>query len=54
LTELKFIGRCDTGKIFEQDVEIVNSDGQKLQIRRIVVELAACRTTPPNHATITT
>jgi hypothetical protein len=39
LTELKFIGRCDTGKVFEQDVEIVNSDGQKLQIRRIVVEL---------------
>jgi hypothetical protein len=39
LTELKFIGRCDTGKVFEQNVEIINSDGQKLQIRRIVVEL---------------
>jgi hypothetical protein len=39
LTELRFIGKSDTGKVFEQDIEIVNSDGQKLQIRRIVVEL---------------
>lgn len=39
LTELRFIGICDTGKVFEQDIEIVNYDGQKLQIRRIVVEL---------------
>ena len=39
LNKLEFIGTSDTGKVFEQDITIVNTDKQELQIRRIVVEL---------------
>lgn len=39
LTGLKFVGNSATGKVFEQDVEIIAPTGETLQIRRVVVTL---------------
>jgi len=39
LTELEFVGNSETGKVFEQAVEITAPTGETLQIRRVVVTL---------------
>jgi len=39
LTELKFIGKSATGRVFEQAVEITGPQGETLQLRRVVVKL---------------
>jgi hypothetical protein len=39
LTELKFVEKSPTGKVFEQDVEITAPTGETLRIRRVVVIL---------------
>jgi hypothetical protein len=39
LTELEFVGNSETGKVFEQAVEITAPTGETLQIRRVVVIL---------------
>ena len=39
LTELEFAGNSETGKVFEQAVEITAPTGETLQIRRVVVIL---------------
>lgn len=39
LNSLKFSEKSATGDVFEQEVEITGSDDEKLQIRRVVVEL---------------
>jgi len=39
LTQLKFIGKSETGDVFEQRVEITAPKGGTLQVRRVVVEL---------------
>lgn len=36
---LKFIGKCDTGRVFEQWITIDNGDGKSVTIRRIVIKL---------------
>src|ERR1700731_4484078 len=32
-------GRCDTGKLYEQMVELSGADGQRLRVRRITLKL---------------
>jgi len=39
LTQLKFIGKSETGDVFEQRVEITAPNGKTLPLRRVVVEL---------------
>lgn len=39
LTPLKFVGKSETGDVFEQRVEITAPKGRTLQVRRIIVEL---------------
>jgi IS4 transposase len=39
LTSLKFVGKSETGDVFEQRVEITAPTGETLQVRRVVVEL---------------
>jgi hypothetical protein len=39
LTSLQFIGKSETGDVFEQRVEITAPTGETLQVRRVVVEL---------------
>ena len=39
MNSLKFSEKSATGDVFEQEVEITGSDDEKLQIRRVVVEL---------------
>ena len=39
LSELQFCGRSETGAVSEQWVELTSSTGEKIRIRRIVVEL---------------
>jgi len=39
LSELEFVGNSETGKVFEQAVEITAPTGETLQIRRVVVTL---------------
>ena len=39
LTPLEFMGKSETGDVFEQRVEITAPKGRTLQVRRIVVEL---------------
>jgi len=39
LTKLKFVGKSETGDVFEQRVEITAPTGETLQVRRVVVEL---------------
>jgi hypothetical protein len=35
----KFVGNCDTGRVFEQWIEIDNGNGQNIRVRRIVIKL---------------
>jgi IS4 transposase len=39
LTPLKFVGKSETGDVFEQWVRIIAPTGEKFQVRRVVVEL---------------
>lgn len=39
LTPLKFVGKSETGEVFEQWVRIIAPTGEKFQVRRVVVEL---------------
>ena len=38
-SELQYRGRTETGRVYEQQVEICNEDGQTLKLRRIVIRL---------------
>jgi hypothetical protein len=38
-SELCYMGRAPTGRVYEQQVEIGNEDGQTLKLRRIVIRL---------------
>ena len=39
LSELKCFGGTETGTVYEQKVRLVSQEGEKLDIRRIVVKL---------------
>jgi IS4 transposase len=39
LTPLKFVGKSETGDVFEQWVRIIAPTGEKFKVRRVVVEL---------------
>src|SRR4051794_24569142 len=38
-SQLRDMGRTETGAVFEQEVEITDEDGQRLRLRRIVIRL---------------
>jgi IS4 transposase len=38
-SELQYVGRTETGRVYEQKVQISNEDGQTLKLRRIVIRL---------------
>jgi IS4 transposase len=37
--ELRYVGRVETGEVFEQNVEVTAEDGTVLRLRRIVIQL---------------
>src|SRR5215468_9780275 len=37
--ELRYAGRTDTGRVYEQEVQITNEEGQTLKLRRVVIRL---------------
>jgi IS4 transposase len=39
LGELRYVGRVETGTVYEQEVEIVNAEGKSLRLRRIFIRL---------------
>jgi IS4 transposase len=39
ISELCYAGRTDTGRVYEQQVQITNEDGETLKLRRIVIRL---------------
>jgi IS4 transposase len=39
MSELRYAGRTDTGRVYEQEVQITNEDGETLKLRRIVIRL---------------
>jgi hypothetical protein len=39
LSELRCVGRVETGMVYEQEVEIVNDEGKSLRLRRIFIRL---------------
>jgi len=39
LGELRYAGRTDTGRVYEQQVEVSDESGQALKLRRIVIRL---------------
>ncbi len=45
LSELEEVGKNETGRLLEQRVQITDTDGKSIQIRRIVIRLA----TPTRH-----
>ena len=45
LSELEEVGKNETGRLFEQRVQITDTDGKSIQIRRVVIRLA----TPTRH-----
>ena len=36
---LRYVGRVETGSVYEQQVEITDEEGQRLQLRRVVIRL---------------
>jgi IS4 transposase len=38
-SELRYAGRTDTGRVYEQEVQITNEEGQTLKLRRVVIRL---------------
>jgi len=39
LSELRYIGRVETGEVYEQDVQITSEDGEVLKLRRLLLQL---------------
>jgi hypothetical protein len=39
VTELRYMGRTDTGRVYEQEVEITDEGGETLRLRRLVIRL---------------
>lgn len=39
ITLQKFVGSCETGKVYEQSVSIINEHGKKIVLRRVIVKL---------------
>jgi hypothetical protein len=39
ITELRYMGRTDTGRVYEQEVEITDEGGETLRLRRLVIRL---------------
>ena len=39
LSELRYVGRVETGAVYEQEVEITDEEGERLQLRRVVIRL---------------
>ena len=38
-SELRYAGRTDTGRVYEQEVQITTEEGQTLKLRRVVIRL---------------
>lgn len=49
LTSLQFVGKSETGDVFEQRVGITAPTGETLQVRRVVVELKKPTRNDDNH-----
>jgi IS4 transposase len=39
ISELRYAGRTETGRVYEQEVEITNEEGEQLKLRRILIRL---------------
>jgi hypothetical protein len=39
LSELRYIGRVETGAVYEQEVEVTDEEGERLKLRRVVIRL---------------
>jgi len=39
VSELRYMGRTDTGRVYEQEVGIASEEGQTLKLRRVVIRL---------------
>jgi IS4 transposase len=39
ISELRYAGRTETGRVYEQEVEITSEEGQTLKLRRVVIRL---------------
>jgi IS4 transposase len=39
LSELRYVGRVETGAVYEQEVEITDEEGERLELRRVVIRL---------------
>ena len=38
-SELRYAGRTETGRVYEQEVQITTEGGQALKLRRVVIRL---------------